>query len=97
MVLTKFDFEESEVYQRALDYIDFVYGLTRKFPKVEFFNLTIIFIGAAQAIALNIGEASGGTKTESIHFLKMAGSSVKASTAFLVAWLLLITPSRECR
>jgi len=73
----KFDFEKLDVYQKALDYIDFVYSLTKKFPRVEQFRLTSNFQGAAQSIALNIGEGSGGTKTEFIHFLRIARRSVR--------------------
>jgi hypothetical protein len=36
----RFDFENLKVYQKALDYIDFVYEITRGFPKEEVFSLT---------------------------------------------------------
>ena len=36
----RFNFENLEVYQKALDYIDFVYEITRGFPKEEIFSLT---------------------------------------------------------
>ncbi len=36
----RFDFENLKVYQKSLDYIDFVYEATRKFPKDEIFALT---------------------------------------------------------
>ncbi|MDI6788663.1 MAG: four helix bundle protein [Planctomycetota bacterium] len=58
-----FDFENLTVYQKALDYIDFVYQISEKFPDSERFGFTNNFRRAAQSIALNIGEGSGGTKS----------------------------------
>ena len=29
----RFDFENLKVYQKALEYVDFVYGVTKDFPK----------------------------------------------------------------
>ena len=39
----RFDFENLKVYQRALEYVDFVYEITKNFPKTEdvFFNRPI--------------------------------------------------------
>ena len=33
----KFDFENLRVYQKALEYVDFVYEITKDFPKTEVF------------------------------------------------------------
>jgi len=73
----KFNFEDLVVYQKALDYIDFVYTLSTKFPKVELFRLTQNWQGAAQSIAVNIGEGSGGSKKEFKHFIRIARRSVR--------------------
>jgi hypothetical protein len=35
----RFNFEELKVYQKALEYVEFVYNLARKFPKTEVFSL----------------------------------------------------------
>jgi len=35
----RFDFENLKVYQKALDYVDFVYENTKHFPKTEIFDL----------------------------------------------------------
>lgn len=77
MVEAKFDFENLLVYQKALDYIDFVYELTSGFPKVESFRLTQNFQGAAQSVAVNIGEGSGGTSAEFKQFIRVARRSVR--------------------
>jgi four helix bundle protein len=42
-----FDFEKLQVYQKSLDYIDFVYHITKDFPKDELFGLTNNFRRAA--------------------------------------------------
>lgn len=73
----KFDFENLQVYQKSLDFIDSVYKVTKNFPREEQFGLTSNFQRAAQSIALNIGEGSGGTKTEFIYFIRIARRSVR--------------------
>lgn len=53
-----FDFEKLKVYQRALDYVDFFYSTSKKFPKEELFSLTDQFRRAATSICLNIAEGT---------------------------------------
>ena len=72
----KFGFEKLNVYQKALDYVDFVYTLTEKFPKSEIFGLTSQFQRASCSIALNIGEGSGGTVPEFKNFIRISYRSL---------------------
>jgi len=72
-----FEFEKLQVYQKALDYIDFVYEITENFPQTEKFGLAANFRRAAQSIALNIGEGSGGSKKEFRQFLVISRRSVR--------------------
>jgi four helix bundle protein len=72
----KFGFESLLVYQKSLDYVDFVHELTAKFPKDEIFSLTSQFKRAANSIALNIGEGSGGTKNEFKNFIRISFRSL---------------------
>jgi len=58
----KFDFENLKVYQKALEYVDFVYEMTRNFSKAEILSLTDQFKRASISICLNIAEGSGGSK-----------------------------------
>ena len=58
----KFGFENLKVYQRALKYVDFVYQITKNFPKTETFSLIDQFKRASISICLNIAEGSGGSK-----------------------------------
>lgn len=68
-------FENLKVYQKALDFCDKVYKVTRDFPKEETFLLTNQLRRAAVSITLNITEGSGRTKKEYKHFLNMARTS----------------------
>ena len=72
-----FNFEKLNVYQKALDYIDFVYEITSKLPQHEVYNLTSQFRRAACSIALNIGEGEGGTKKEFSNFLRISRRSIR--------------------
>ena len=77
----KFDFESLIVYQKALEYVDFVYKVTKGFPKTEIFSLIDQFKRASISICLNIAEGSGGSKPEFNQFLKIARRSVRECIA----------------
>jgi four helix bundle protein len=72
-----FRFEDLRIYNKALDYVNWVYGATQSFPDVEQLGLTAHFNSASQAIAINIAEGSGRNKTQFIYYLKMAKSSIR--------------------
>ena len=76
-----FDFENLKVYQKSLDYVDFIYKITKTFPKHEMFSLTDQFRRAATSICLNIAEGSGGTKPEFTQYLKISRRSVRECIA----------------
>ena len=71
-----FNFEKLLVYQKALNYVDFVYTVTDKFPKDEIFGLTAQFKRASYSIALNLGEGSGGTTNEFKNFIRISFRSL---------------------
>ena len=77
----RFDFENLKVYQKALDYVDLVYAITKIFPKTETFGLTDQFKRASISICLNIAEGSGGSKIEFNRFLKIAVRSTRECIA----------------
>ena len=54
-----FKFEQMVVYQKSLEYLDFTYETSCKFPSNEIFMLTSQFIRTAQSISLNIAEGAG--------------------------------------
>ena len=74
---TFFRFEDLRIYNKSMDYIDFVYGKVNKFPNGESNALASRFLNAAQAIALNISEGSSQNKSQFIYYLKIAKSSVR--------------------
>jgi four helix bundle protein len=62
MSQSKFKFEDLHVYQEALVFVDFVYGLTKSWPEDEIFGLTNQFRRAAVSIVLNIAEGTSRIK-----------------------------------
>ena len=73
----EFNFEKLIVYQKSLDYVDFVYEITKNYPSAEKISLVDQFRRAATSIALNIGEGSSGTKKEFINFLRISARSLR--------------------
>jgi four helix bundle protein len=73
----KFDFEDLKVYQKALDFVDSVYKITKKFPKEELYILTSQFIRASNSIAQNIAEGYGETRPLFLRYAKIAKGSLR--------------------
>ena len=77
-----FKFENLEVWQLALTYIDAMYELGEKLLPSENFNLKSQLTRAATSIALNIAEGSTGqTNAEQSRFLGMALRSLIETVA----------------
>jgi four helix bundle protein len=73
----QFDFESLTLYQKSLDYIDFIYELTANFPKDEIYGLTSQFRRAANSISLNVGEGYGESIPLSLRYLKISRGSIR--------------------
>ncbi len=71
-----FKFEDLKIYQKALDYGEFVNEQISKFPRDETFRLSSQFIRAADSIALNIAEGYSGSPTNFIRYLRIARGSL---------------------
>lgn len=68
-----YKFQNLEIYQLSLEYIDLIYALAEKLPRNEDFNLKSQIIRAATSIALNIAEGSTSqSDAEQARFLGMA-------------------------
>jgi four helix bundle protein len=80
--MTFFRFEDLRVYHKALDYVEWVHSSTSLFPENEMQTLTVKFVNAAQAIALQIAEGSSRNKTQFIYYLKMAKSSIRECVVY---------------
>lgn len=77
-----FKFENLEVWQQALDYIDLTYELADLLPKNEDFNLKSQITRAATSVALNIAEGSTGqSDAEQNRFLGLAIRSLVETVA----------------
>lgn len=81
-----FNFEKLEVWQKAIDFADFVYGITRHFPADERFGLTNQMRRAAVSVSSNIAEGSARiSAAEYARFIEIATGSLfeVVSQAFL--------------
>ena len=68
-----FRFEKLEVWQRAVEFADCVYEMTREFPDDERFGLTSQMRRAAVSISSNIAEGSGRMSDRDFaHFIEIA-------------------------
>jgi four helix bundle protein len=72
-----FNFEKLDVWQKAIDFADLVYKLTRQFPDDERFGLTNQLRRAAVSISSNIAEGSSrSSKSDFARFVEIATGSV---------------------
>jgi four helix bundle protein len=72
-----FNFEKLEVWHRAIDFADLVYGRTRGFPDDERFGLTNQMRRAAVSISSNLAEGcSRSSKQNFSRFIEIATGSL---------------------
>jgi four helix bundle protein len=77
-----FKFEQLEVWQQSLEYIDIVYRIASLLPESERFNVQAQIIRAATSVNLNIAEGSTGqTDAEQARFLGLAIRSLIETVA----------------
>lgn len=81
--MSMFKFEQLQVYQKSLIFIDEIYEITKLWPKNEMFGLINQLRRAATSIALNIAEGSSRTNKDFSHFLSLARGSCFESIAIL--------------
>ena len=80
----RYKFQDLEVYQLALRYLDCIYDLSQDLPEVEKYNLRSQMERAATSVVLNIAEGSTGqTDPEQSRFVTMALRSYLETVACL--------------
>ncbi|WP_282079632.1 four helix bundle protein [Aquimarina algiphila] len=80
----KFKFEKLIIWQKAMDFGEELYKITKKFPKREMYNLTSQSSRAVDSIALNISEGSiGQTNPEFKRFMGYAIRSLAEAVTCL--------------
>jgi len=72
----KFKFEKLIIWQKAMDYGENIFQLSRKFPKEEMYNLSSQIRRAVDSIALNISEGSIGQSNP--EFRKFIGFAIRS-------------------
>ncbi len=79
-----FNFEKLEVWQKAIDFADFIYSVTRAFPDDERFGLTNQMRRAAVSISSNIAEGTSRfSRDDYARFLEIATGSLFVSQSFI--------------
>ena len=78
-----FQFENLNVYQKALDIIDEIYEHSSSFLKEEIFGLKSQFRRAGVPISLNIAEGTARSKKDFRRFLDIAQGSVLECVAII--------------
>lgn len=77
-----FKFEQLDIWQQSLDYIDIIYDIAAYLPEDERFNMRSQVTRAATSINLNIAEGSTGqTDAEQARFLGLALRSLIETVA----------------
>jgi len=72
-----FRFEKLDVWQKAVDFADRVYVVTRGFPVEERFGLTSQMRRASVSISSNIAEGTGRSSNKDFaHFVEIGYSSL---------------------
>jgi four helix bundle protein len=72
-----FSFEKLDTWQKAIDFADMVYDLSRHFPVDERFGLTNQMRRAAVSISSNIAEGSArNSRNDYARFLEIAAGSL---------------------
>lgn len=79
---TFFRFEDLRVYHKSIEYVEWVHEMLSTFPGNGENGLAAKFAHSAEAIALNIAEGSARNKSQFIHYLKMAKSSIRECVVF---------------
>jgi len=77
-------FEKLDVWERAIEYADLIYNVSREFPSEERFGLTRQLRGSAVSVSSNIAEGSSrSSDTDLARFIEIAYGSLLESVSEL--------------
>jgi len=79
---TFFRFEDLRVYHKSMDYLIWLQEISPLFPESEKSQLAARFNDAARNISFYIAEGSSRNKSQFVHYLKMAKSSIRECLVF---------------
>ena len=72
-----FNFEKLDVWQKSIDFAEFVYSTTQTFPESERVGLTSQMRRAAVSISSNLAEGSSrSSRADFARFIELASGSV---------------------
>ena len=71
-----FKFEKLLIWQKAMDFGEEIYKISKSFPKHEIYNLSSQLLRASDSIALNISE--GSIEQSSAEFKRFLGYSIRS-------------------
>ncbi|MFQ5993207.1 MAG: four helix bundle protein [Nitrospiraceae bacterium] len=79
-----FRFEKLDVWQKAVEYADFIYGITQSFPVDERFGLTSQLRRSAVSVSSNIAEGTSRSSQADLgRFIELAYGSLLESVSEL--------------
>lgn len=82
---TFFRFEDLRIYDKSMEYIDWVMNTTKQLQEEKIQVIVDKFNASAQAIAFNIAEGSARNKSQFVYYLKMAKSAVRECVVITTA------------
>jgi len=71
-----FKFEKLIIWQKAMDFGEDIFEISKQFPKLELYNLSSQILRAGDSIALNISE--GSIEQSNKEFNRFLGYSVRS-------------------
>jgi four helix bundle protein len=82
-----FSFEKLAVWQRAIEYADFVYKVMKEFPADERFGLTSQLRRSAVSVSANVAEGSSrSSRADMARFIEIGyGSLLESVTSLEIA------------
>jgi len=85
--MVMFSFERLAVWQKAIEYADFVYKMTKDFPADERFGLTSQLRRSVVSVSANVAEGSSrSSRADMARFIEIAyGSLLESVTSFEIA------------